>query len=152
MIFIDITDTIRLNYITGIQRVVRNVICYSIHDENICFVEYDPHKHKFFIISKKDHRLISIVNFKLDHKKHIFIYKFLKRVLNKKQKILVMKFVAKMNYYINIIFNKTLNSNEVELSKKFKSGDTLLLADSTWNYQPWIEVKKAKNQGLKIIM
>lgn len=151
MIFIDITDTIKLSYISGIQRVVRNIILFSFHNKNISFVEFDGHKEEYFIISKNDHRLLSITNFEVPKKiNNTFIYNFFKKILNRKQKVLIMQYLSRINYYEKKIVNLFRFKNRDKLSSKLQCGDTLLLADSTWNYHPWKEVRKAKNEGVKI--
>jgi O-antigen biosynthesis alpha-1,2-rhamnosyltransferase len=150
MIYIDITDTIKLTYTSGIQRVVRNIVCHSFHRKNITFVEFDGFKEEYFIISKNDHRLATVVSFKVKEKyNNSLLYNFSKKRLSRKQKLLVMKYLSIMSYHRKKIRNLFIKE-PVKLQPKFQKEDTLFLADSTWNYHPWKEVRDAKNKGVKI--
>ena len=60
MIYIDITDTIKALHITGIQRVVANIIKYSFKLDNVAFVEYDSALQVYIVIDKSDNRIFSL--------------------------------------------------------------------------------------------
>ena len=162
MIYIDISDTIKLPYITGIQRVVRNIVKYSIANENVTFIEYDRFAKHFLTIEKDDYRLLLLseyhpTTYSIYSKK--FWYRHLKNLMSKKFKTIIIKVLINLNLWIKLRFKKIIFVTKIKFfrhpaRKKMMDqssyGDTLFLADSSWNYQPWIEVKNAKANGMKI--
>ncbi|MDB9788608.1 glycosyltransferase [Candidatus Thioglobus sp.] len=160
MIYIDISDTIKLPYITGIQRVVRNIVKYSHENENVTFVEYDRFAQHFLTIDKNDFRLLLLreyhpTTYSIYSKK--FWYRHLKGLLSKKFKIIIIKVLTNANVWIKVEFKKFIFSTKIRVLKHpsrikmkdiYSYGDTLFLADSSWNYQPWKEAKMAKAHGL----
>ena len=150
MIYIDITDTIRIPYITGIQRVVRNLIINSFNDELVSFVEFDRILQSYIIISKNDPRFDVIMRFEIELKKKSIPYKVVKHFFSKNMKYLINKILHKVVIYFRFTLRNIGFNKRFKLVDEIKSGDTLFLADSSWNYHPWIEVNKVKKKGVKI--
>ena len=162
MIYIDISDTIKLPYITGIQRVVRNIVKHTISNENVTFIEFDRFAKHFLTIEKDDYRLLLLseyhpTTYSIYSKK--FWYRHLKDLLSKKFKIIIIKVLINLNLWMKLKFKKVIfltqikffkHPARIKMSEKYSYGDTIFLADSSWNYQPWYEVKKAKAVGLEI--
>jgi O-antigen biosynthesis alpha-1,2-rhamnosyltransferase len=152
MIYIDITDTIKIPYITGIQRVVRNIIIFSLDNELVAFVEFDKDLKKYVVINKTDKRFSAIITGKIEnYKKPEIIYKFIKSRFPKEIKELIIKFLIKMIAFKKKVSIASIFHPKALLLDKVKKDDLLLLADSTWNYKPWLEVSEAKNRGVKIM-
>ncbi|WP_416652684.1 glycosyltransferase [Candidatus Pseudothioglobus sp. Uisw_086] len=164
MIYIDISDTIKLPYITGIQRVVRSIVKYTIDNEVVTFVEFDRIAKHYLIIEKNDYRLLLLseyrpTSYSIYSKK--FWYRHLKGLLSKQFKIIIIKILTNVHLFSKVKFKKIIflfntkilkNPSRITMKSSYSFGDTLFIADSSWNYQPWIEVKKAKAKGLKVEM
>jgi len=103
MIYIDITDTIKALHITGIQRVVANIIKYSFKLDNVAFVEYDSALQVYIVIDKSDNRIFSLNIYKFKGNSKLFLYKLIKKLFSHDQIHFVIRTLNKiisLKYYI----------------------------------------------------
>lgn len=152
MIYIDCTSTHSIDMLTGIQRVVYNVVekCQQNQDiaHNIQPVVLSSRgflpitslqKHRYTtadtrdldISIKKEKSSVTWIEL-LKIRKFPFLYQIIRKIFF----ALKRKKIAKILKEPNIIFNKN---------------DTLLFLDACWNMPIWSEVKKAKIAGARIV-
>jgi|APSaa5957512535_1039671.scaffolds.fasta_scaffold17595_4 O-antigen biosynthesis alpha-1,2-rhamnosyltransferase len=150
MIYIDITDTIKALHITGIQRVVANIIKYSFKLDNVAFVEYDSALQVYIVIDKSDNRIFSLNIYKFKGNSKLFLYKLIKKLFSHDQIHFVIRTLNKiisLKYYILTSVNSVTTKKFMDCCTR---DDTLFLVDSCWNYHPWMEIKHAKERGVNV--
>jgi len=133
-ILIDATSTIESGFNTGIQRVVRNACQYISKyagEENVevGILVFDGEN--FILKNNLDSVLLTYKNTKRlsPLKRYISFKRHLRRVITK-----------------NL---PAIQNGDVVWTPQ--EGDVLLLADATWNYQPWARVKEARYKNIKIV-
>jgi len=139
-LFIDATSTIETGINTGIQRVVRNICRYVTdyaHKEGVeChIVAFDG----------RQFRLISDLSFILNQpvpQKETLINKIESKIVN--------KFFSSMRPLLKRL-HRQLKIGSTAPQWMPLDGDVLLLADATWNYQPWSALRDASRVNLKVL-
>lgn len=151
MVYVDCTSTHAINMLTGIQRVVYNILEKAMLDEEIVkhiqpivlsnrgFIpisKLEPHGYTKLIHSKKNTKKSNKNNLleplKLFLRKFPFTYQIIK----------IFYFFLKRTF---VLYGNT------EKSIIFTKEDTLLFLDATWSMPIWAEVANAKKNGTKII-
>lgn len=151
MIYIDCTSTNAINALTGIQRVVYNLVSQIQTNNEMSkttrltilsskgFVPLEslrPHQYTVpatETTSQVDHLKMKYFDrFKLFLRKSPFVYKVAKKVF----------------FTFKRVFAKGCSEEKVI---HFTPNDTLLFLDATWSMPIWDEVKRAKEAGSKII-
>lgn len=137
-ILIDATSTIESGFNTGIQRVVRNVCQYIAE-----YASEDNVEVRVLVFDGEHYKVIRDLDFSLAANSVPVWLGFIRRNLSRiKRRIR------------RVLFASNTNSPVVQNNDHIwdpEEGELLLLADATWNYQPWANVKEAKEKGIKIV-
>lgn len=148
MIYIDCTTTYVTNMLTGIQRVVYNIIeKASTEEESVSVVQPIVLSTEGFLpiesLPKHHYTLSSTMNVKKREKISDWI-----RWFNLRQFPFVYTVLKNIYFtYKRHSIAKTLKKPNIQ----FTHNDTLVLLDACWSLPIWKEVQRAKNEGARII-
>jgi glycosyltransferase involved in cell wall biosynthesis len=167
MLFIDVTNSVNISHTTGIQRVVRNIYKYGVdygENKDIVFVEYEGLQGNYFIVRKNDRRMIAgrrvPLSSKISNKVIFEIAESGLSIFGKEVLLgIAMKFRVLFGDKPRIKLSTTTRLGERNPSDesseregiRIQKGDYFILADSTWNYDPWAEIKKFRETGVTLI-
>lgn len=148
MIYIDCTTTYVTDMLTGIQRVVSNIIDKaSIEEKGVSIIQPIVLSTRGFLpiesLPKHHYTLSSTRNTKKQKKisdwirwfnlrKFPFVYTLLKNIYFTYKRYCIAKTLKKPNI-------------------QFTHNDTLILLDACWGLPIWKEVQRAKNEGARIV-
>jgi glycosyltransferase involved in cell wall biosynthesis len=136
IIYVDISNSRNIDYVTGIQRVVIN-IAGNLHTnfDNVVLISY---------CSDGQYRRVDY-GFRSQKQNSSSIKESLKKL---------KKFLPGSLYYLLLRIYLKLLSISVRFLRdevvRVKEGDVVLLLDATWNYSPWKALALFKTQGATI--
>lgn len=138
-LLIDATSTIETGLNTGIQRVVRN-ICRHVTENAL----EDDVECQIIAFDGSGFQLIQDLSFITNNQ--TYLLNLLKKVK--------AKVVPVLPKFIRPIFKRLYRRTKLGKSAPRwtpAKGDVLLLADATWNYQPWNAIREARQANVKIM-
>jgi glycosyltransferase involved in cell wall biosynthesis len=164
-IFIDCTDTHRCRFNTGIQRVVRNIVNHgaAIARQGLTCQPVILMDDRYIPITAFEQSQLNRQNFSLRAlvgKAYIFWVSKLSILLPRncqrfltgtKHEPSLARIIVFLLSPVAWFWHKTKRliafSQNTPPPVQFREGDVLLLADSFWNYSPWLAVRSAKVAG-----
>ena len=150
MIYIDCTSTYSIKMLTGIQRVVYNIVEKALLDQNLSnSVQPVVLSSRGFLPIKhlEKHQYSAKDVSKLNTKKRKSFYDWI--ILLQIRKFPIIYNIIKNIYFI--IRHKKIANIIKEPSVVFTKDDTLLFLDACWGMPIWKEVTRAKRQGARVV-
>jgi glycosyltransferase involved in cell wall biosynthesis len=167
-IFIDCTDTHRCRLNTGIQRVVRNIVnhCAAIAGQDLTCQPVVLMDDRYIPITAFEQSQLNRRNFSLRAtvgKAYLLLVSKLSVLLphdcrhfltGTKHEPSLARIIVFLLSPVAWVWHKTKRliafSQNTPAPVLFRKGDILLLADSVWNYSPWVAVRSAKVAGARV--